>query len=165
MMDRRKPSRRRRWHWRRHRGSARRSTLSSPSSASASSLVTTSSLRRTSLGQKSESIVSASPADVLIHHPVILAGRFIDKGGDWDRRNRLKVYKGLHLISIRQFNRGGELFLDSLSTFTATELVSYNDFVALTIIANTLTLKRPDLKAKVRLFDRRSLELVTYPLQ
>ncbi|KAK0472691.1 PCI-domain-containing protein [Armillaria luteobubalina] len=49
----------------------------------------------------------------------------------------LKVYKGLHLLSIRQFKRGGELLLDALSTFTATELLSYNDFVALTVIANT----------------------------
>ena len=76
--------------------------------------------------------------------------RLIEKGGDWDRRNRLKVYRGLHFLSIRQFKRGGELLLDALSTFTATELVSYNDFVALTVISNTLTLNRPDLKKKVR---------------
>jgi 26S proteasome regulatory subunit N7 len=38
--------------------------------------------------------------------------RLIDQGGDWDRRNRLKVYRGLHLLSIRQFARGGELLLD-----------------------------------------------------
>ncbi|KAH9950320.1 PCI-domain-containing protein [Amylocystis lapponica] len=77
------------------------------------------------------------------------AEELVEKGGDWDRRNRLKVYRGLHLISIRQFKRGGELLLDALSTFTATELVSYNDFVALTIIANVLTLKRVDLKKKL----------------
>jgi 26S proteasome regulatory subunit N7 len=76
--------------------------------------------------------------------------RLIDEGGDWDRRNRLKVYNGLHLLSIRQFKRGGELLLDALSTFTATELLSYNEFVGLTVIANTLGLKRVDLKKKVR---------------
>ena len=76
--------------------------------------------------------------------------RLVEKGGDWDRRNRLKVYRGLHSLSIRQFKRGGELLLDALSTFTATELISYNDFVASTIIANVLTLNRPDLKKKVR---------------
>lgn len=76
--------------------------------------------------------------------------RFIDEGGDWDRRNRLKVYNGVHLLSIRQFKRGGELLLDALSTFTATELLSYNDFVALTVIGNTLSLNRVDLKKKVR---------------
>ena len=75
--------------------------------------------------------------------------RLIDEGGDWDRRNRLKVYNGLHLISIRQFKRGGELFSDALSTFTATELLPYNDFVALTVIANALALSRVDLKKKV----------------
>ncbi|KAF8644775.1 hypothetical protein AX16_008281 [Volvariella volvacea WC 439] len=77
------------------------------------------------------------------------AEALIEEGGDWDRRNRLKVYHGLNLLSIRQFKRGGELFIDALSTFTATELISYNDFVALTVIAGTLTLKRPDLKKKI----------------
>ncbi|KAM6500054.1 PCI domain containing protein [Amanita muscaria] len=77
------------------------------------------------------------------------AEKLVDKGGDWDRRNRLKVYNGLHLLSIRQFKRGGELFSDALSTFTATELLTYNDFVALTVISNTLTLNRVDLKKKI----------------
>ncbi|KAF8633469.1 hypothetical protein AX15_001429 [Amanita polypyramis BW_CC] len=73
----------------------------------------------------------------------------VEEGGDWDRRNRLKVYNGLHLLSIRQFKRGGELFSDALSTFTASELLPYNDFVALTVISNTLTLNRVDLKKKI----------------
>jgi len=77
------------------------------------------------------------------------AEKYIEEGGDWDRRNRLKVYRGLHAVSIRQFKTGGELLLDALSTFTATELISYTDFVSLTIIVNTLTLKRPDLKKKL----------------
>ncbi|KAJ3483192.1 hypothetical protein NLI96_g6483 [Meripilus lineatus] len=77
------------------------------------------------------------------------AEELVEQGGDWDRRNRLKVYRGLHLLSIRQFKRGGELLLDALSTFTATEILSYNDFVALTTIANVLTLKRVDLKKKL----------------
>jgi len=77
------------------------------------------------------------------------AEKLIEEGGDWDRRNRLKVYNGIHLISIRQFKHGGELLLDALSTFTATELLPYNDFVALTVIANTLCLKRVDLKKKL----------------
>jgi 26S proteasome regulatory subunit N7 len=75
--------------------------------------------------------------------------RFIEEGGDWDRRNRLKVYRGLHMISIRQLKAGGALLLDALSTFTATELTTYNEFVALTIIINALTLKRVDLKKRV----------------
>jgi 26S proteasome regulatory subunit N7 len=42
----------------------------------------------------------------------------------------------------------GKLLLDTLSTFTA-ELISYNDFVELTDIVNSLTLTRVDLKKRV----------------
>ncbi|KAE8214782.1 hypothetical protein CF319_g1292 [Tilletia indica] len=77
------------------------------------------------------------------------AKELVEEGGDWDRRNRLKVYEGLHLLSIRNFKQGGSLFLDALSTFTATELIDYNDFVTLTVIANMLVLKRVDLKKKL----------------
>jgi 26S proteasome regulatory subunit N7 len=60
--------------------------------------------------------------------------------------------------------------LDALSTFTATELLPYNDFVALTVIANTLSLKRVDLKKKVKSlftffknFTQLSLQLISAP--
>ncbi|KAF9039657.1 proteasome 26S subunit [Hymenopellis radicata] len=77
------------------------------------------------------------------------AETLIEEGGDWDRRNRLKVYNGLHLLSIRQFSRASVLLLDAISTFTATELLSYNDFIALTVIASALSLSRVDLKKKL----------------
>lgn len=77
------------------------------------------------------------------------AKKLVEEGGDWERRNRLKVYEGLHLLSIRDFKAGGELFLDALSTFTATELIDYKDFITLTVLANALTLKRTDLKKKI----------------
>ncbi|KAL5529785.1 hypothetical protein ACEPAG_5772 [Sanghuangporus baumii] len=86
---------------------------------------------------------------VLISKNLTRAEELIEKGGDWDRRNRLKVYQGLHSLSIRQFKPACDLFVDALSTFTATELLNYNDFVALTMIAGALTLKRPDLKKKI----------------
>ncbi|KAJ7090188.1 26S proteasome subunit RPN7-domain-containing protein [Mycena belliarum] len=73
----------------------------------------------------------------------------IEEGGDWDRRNRLKVYRGLYMLSIRQFKNGGDLFIDALSTFTATELISYNDFVGMTVIAGVLGLTRVELKKKI----------------
>lgn len=77
--------------------------------------------------------------------------RLVEEGGDWERRNRLKVYEGYHLLSIRDFKAGGELLLDALSTFTATELIDYNQFVTLTVLANTLSLPRTELKKKVSL--------------
>ena len=85
----------------------------------------------------------------LISTNLTKADELIEKGGDWDRRNRLKVYRGLHLLSIRQFKPASALLIDALSTFTATELLSYSDFVSLTVISSTLTLNRVDLKKKV----------------
>lgn len=79
--------------------------------------------------------------------------RLIEKGGDWDRRNRLKVYEGLHLLSIRDFKKGGQLFVDALPTFTATELISFHDFVSLTVLSNLLRLgwagQRSELRKKI----------------
>ncbi|KAK4056051.1 proteasome regulatory particle subunit [Microbotryomycetes sp. JL221] len=83
------------------------------------------------------------PSDLLHSH------RLVDEGGDWDRRNRLKAYEGLYLLSIRNFKRGGELLLDVLSTFTATELLDYDEFVTLCVIAGALILDRKDLKKKI----------------
>ncbi|EIM89538.1 PCI-domain-containing protein [Stereum hirsutum FP-91666 SS1] len=89
-------------------------------------------------------------ADIpLITSNLTKAESLVDEGGDWDRRNRLKVYSGLHALSIRKFRQASDLFIDALSTFTATELLSYNDFVALTVISAVLTLNRVDLKKKI----------------
>ena len=60
----------------------------------------------------------------------------------------MHCYRGLHLVSIRQFKWGGELFIDMLSMFMMTELIIYNDFVKLTVISTTLALKQVDLKVR-----------------
>jgi 26S proteasome regulatory subunit N7 len=73
----------------------------------------------------------------------------IDEGGDWDRRNRLKVYQGIYLISIRDFSTAAPLLLDTLGTFTSTELMSYKLFVRYAVYTAALSLSRPDFKAKV----------------
>ena len=39
----------------------------------------------------------------LIIENIAKAKKMIDDGGDWDRRNRLKVYEGLYLLTIRDF--------------------------------------------------------------
>ena len=50
----------------------------------------------------------------------------IEEGGDWDRRNRLKVYEGIYSMAIRDFKKAANLFLDTISTFTSYELKDYN---------------------------------------
>ena len=41
--------------------------------------------------------------------------------------------------------------LDALPTFTASELIDYDDFVVLCVLAGVFALERKDLKKKVRL--------------
>lgn len=77
------------------------------------------------------------------------ANILVESGGDWDRRNRLKAYKGLHLLTIRSYNIAAPLLLDSLSTFTSYELCSYSALVLYAVLAGTLALKRTDFKSKV----------------
>jgi 26S proteasome regulatory subunit N7 len=73
----------------------------------------------------------------------------IEKGGDWDRRNRLKVYKGIFLISKRQFKESVDFMLDTLATFTSSEFMEYRDFVRYAVLTASLILSRPDFKTRV----------------
>lgn len=77
------------------------------------------------------------------------AKALVDSGGDWDRRNRLKAYQGLHLLTIRAYNLSAPLLLDSLSTFTSYELCSYSSLVVYSVLAGSVSLKRVDFKSKV----------------
>lgn len=75
--------------------------------------------------------------------------RLVESGGDWDRRNRLKSYNGLHLLSIRNFTDAAPLLLESLSTFTSTEVCTYTSLVLYAVLAGTISLDRVDFKKKV----------------
>ena len=77
------------------------------------------------------------------------AKTLVESGGDWDRRNRLKAYQGLHLLTTRSYNLAAPLLLDSLSTFTSYELCSYSALVVYSVLAGSISLKRVDFKTKV----------------
>ena len=77
------------------------------------------------------------------------AKSLVESGGDWDRRNRLKAYQGLHLLTTRSYNLAAPLLLDSLSTFTSYELCSYSSLVVYSVLAGSVSLKRVDFKTKV----------------
>ncbi|OTF81619.1 26S proteasome non-ATPase regulatory subunit 6-like protein, partial [Euroglyphus maynei] len=71
----------------------------------------------------------------LISTNIEKAKELIEEGGDWDRRNRLRVYQGFYCITIRDFQQAASLFLDTISTFTCYELCDYKTFVAYTVIS------------------------------
>ncbi|KAK7101534.1 26S proteasome non-ATPase regulatory subunit 6-like [Littorina saxatilis] len=85
----------------------------------------------------------------LINKNLEKAQTLIDEGGDWDRRNRLKVYRGVYCMSIRQFKEAATLFLDTIATFTSYELMDYPKFVTYTVLCSVIALERPKLREKV----------------
>ncbi|KAF1953061.1 26S proteasome regulatory subunit RPN7 [Byssothecium circinans] len=86
---------------------------------------------------------------VLAKKTISRAGTLVESGGDWDRRNRLKAYSGLHSLTIRSYSQAAPLLLDSLSTFTSYELCNYSFLVIYAILAGSVSLKRLDFKTKV----------------
>lgn len=75
--------------------------------------------------------------------------KFLNEGGDWEKRNRMRVYEGLYCVFNRDFKEAGKLFLDALMTFTAYELFDYKTFVFYTSICNIISVDRNTLKAKI----------------
>lgn len=73
----------------------------------------------------------------------------VDEGGDWDRRNRLKTYEALYLMSIRDFKKAADIFLETLATFTSYEITPYNTYIEYLVLLATLSLDRVKLKEKV----------------
>lgn len=85
----------------------------------------------------------------LISKNIDQAKALIEEGGDWDRRNRLRVYQGLYCLAIRDFKTAAQLFLDTISTFTCYELCDYKTFVSYTVLCSLISLERVDLREKV----------------
>ncbi|OWB73407.1 hypothetical protein B5S31_g3148 [[Candida] boidinii] len=77
------------------------------------------------------------------------ANSLIEKGGDWERRNRYKTYLGIYLMSTRKFKEASKLLIDSLATFTSTEIATYEDVAQYALICGAISLDRSDLKKKL----------------
>ncbi|XP_013787913.1 26S proteasome non-ATPase regulatory subunit 6-like [Limulus polyphemus] len=85
----------------------------------------------------------------LITRNIDKAKSLIEEGGDWDRRNRLKVYQGVYCFAIRDFKGAANYFLDTVSTFTCYELMNYQTFVTYAVLCSVIALPRVDLREKV----------------
>jgi 26S proteasome regulatory subunit N7 len=63
----------------------------------------------------------------------------MEEGGDWDRRNRLKVYEGLYSMAVRNFSKAADLFLETVSTFTSYELMDYKQVESFALIPSAVS--------------------------
>ncbi|KAJ1848077.1 proteasome regulatory particle subunit [Coemansia sp. RSA 2611] len=77
------------------------------------------------------------------------AHELVDKGGDWDRRNRLKAIECLWHCSQRQFKEASALFIECLSTYASPELMPMSEFVCHGALACAVVMSRSDIKKKV----------------
>jgi 26S proteasome regulatory subunit N7 len=106
-------------------------------------------------GQRLE-LVLAQVRVALFHQDHEQAQRLIERarqlaeeGGDWDRRNRLKVYEAVELMATRQWRRASALLLETLAAFAAPEMFSFERFVVYTVLLGVYALERPALKARL----------------
>eukprot|EP00920_Eleutheroschizon_duboscqi_P028340 GHVT01069123.1.p1 GENE.GHVT01069123.1~~GHVT01069123.1.p1 ORF type:complete len:419 (+),score=85.08 GHVT01069123.1:241-1497(+) len=85
----------------------------------------------------------------LVKTSIVRAKEVLEKGGDWERRNKLKVYEAVHLMRCRSFKSAVELLVSATATYTATELISFDSLIFYVVVLSMLSLERPEVKAKV----------------
>ena len=85
----------------------------------------------------------------LMKKQVDQATQLFEDGGDWERKNKFKVYEAVYLMLIRQFKQAANNLLDTLATFTATELFDYQTFVYYTVVMSMVSLDRATIRSKV----------------
>ena len=73
----------------------------------------------------------------------------IDEGGDWDRRNKMKIYKACHALLKRDFHSCATLLTSSLATFTYSGMLTFKEVVKYCAISALIKFTRKDLKEKV----------------
>ncbi|KAJ2879028.1 proteasome regulatory particle subunit, partial [Coemansia aciculifera] len=85
----------------------------------------------------------------LIQKEIDRAHELVNKGGDWDRRNRLKAIECIWRCSQRQFKEASDLFIECLSTYASPELMPLSEFVCHGALACAVVMPRSDIKKKV----------------
>ena len=73
----------------------------------------------------------------------------MEEGGDWDRKNRLKVYEGLYSLTTRDFKVAAVNFFETMATFTCSEVMEYQSFVKYAVFACMVAMDRSFIKEKV----------------
>ena len=72
-----------------------------------------------------------------------------EKGLDWERRNRLKVFEGMYNLLIRNFSESATLLLEAATTFTAKEFIPFHDLIFYATTLTMVSLDRATLNNKV----------------
>jgi len=90
------------------------------------------------------------------------AKELVELGGDWTALNILRVFEGLGEMRDRRFEKAADLFIGSIATYTATDLMSYERFLKYCILCSCLSKDRKTLKEKI--VDSSDVKGVNIPL-
>lgn len=85
----------------------------------------------------------------LIRDNIEKCKKLMEEGGDWEHRNRLNVYEGIYNILIRNFKVAATLLLESVPTFTCTEIFSFKELVFYAVLTSMVALNRTAIRQKV----------------
>ena len=91
----------------------------------------------------SKRLIPALTTDIATCH------KLVEDGADWDKKNKLKIFEGVYCMMIRDFKKASDLFVNSVATFTATEVMSYKEFVFYTVVLGILTQSRKVIKKEI----------------
>ena len=73
----------------------------------------------------------------------------LKEGGDWEHKNRLKVFEGIYSILIRDFKSAALLFIDCVSTFTSADIMPFRDLVFYAVLTSMVSLDRSTMRDKI----------------
>jgi 26S proteasome regulatory subunit N7 len=84
-----------------------------------------------------------------LNEQLAAAKKLAEAGGDWDRRNRLKVYEATALLLTRDFARAAPLLVEGVATFACAELCTYDEFVFRAVAVCVAALPRTELAKRI----------------
>ncbi|EGR30955.1 proteasome regulatory subunit, putative [Ichthyophthirius multifiliis] len=103
-----------------------------------------------------------------IQESIEFCKKLFEEGGDWERKNRLKVknqfnykkkkkkriYEGIYNLLIRDLKKTSQLFLECISTFNSSEIISYKQLVFYTVLTSLVSLGRSEIKKNVNFINQ-----------
>eukprot|EP00803_Ostreobium_quekettii_P003800 evm.model.scf_2117.2 EVM.evm.TU.scf_2117.2 scf_2117:22280-26898(+) len=72
-----------------------------------------------------------------------------EEGGDWERKNKVKVYEAVFCMTIRDYKKAADLFLDATATFATPELFPFTSCIFYAVVMAMVSLDRVSLKKRV----------------
>ena len=65
-----------------------------------------------------------------------------EEGSDWEKKNKLSLYKAIANINLRNFKLAAEQMISTINTFNSPEIISFSDLIFYTTLLGILCLPR-----------------------